>query len=503
MSSHRLVIKDAFRQLLGRVLSALAGFVVIKIMSPYLGPLRFGDYSTIMKYFAIRSALADFGLYVIAVRTLGRLKESNPSQLWNEYGKFIGARFVNIVIVYTVALILAYFLPAYTSNPYIIRGLPLGMIFSATFMAAGIIQLPLQLFWKMEQLSIGLVLARISQIIALMAIVYRAYPQIQFDGSQTSKFAFIAVIATVLISAITQFMYVFWQAHKVLPIKIQFSRNFIRDEIRSNRQYGLAYCLSSFHTLAVLILLSNYFPTAQWYAYTGIWALALALIEIFLIIPSALGNSLLHKVANYSTEDKRKSFGKFIQIIQRIGCIIGLNLFIRSNDIISIVGGTSYLGSGRSNPGANHILPFLGIVLALSFIKQVFNYLFVAEEKQHLLLSINLIGVIVGLAVWLWAIPQYGIIGGIVTQLTLELAFVIGSIITAYRHNIVPYIHRQSASIVTVATAIIAYFGWIYVYPQTHGIAEFFIYATIANTIILWLSYNYLRKTARWLTNNL
>ncbi len=137
------------------------------------------------------------------------------------------------------------------------------MIFSATFMAAGIIQLPLQLFWKMEQLSIGLVLARISQIIALIAIVYRVYPQIQFDGSQTSKFAFIAVIATVLISAITQFMYVFWQAHKVLPIKIQFSRNFIRDEIRSNRQYGLAYCLSSFHTLAVLILLSNYFPTAQ------------------------------------------------------------------------------------------------------------------------------------------------------------------------------------------------------------------------------------------------
>lgn len=472
-------------------------------MSPYLWPLRFGDYSTIMKYFAIRSALADFGLYVIAVRTLGRLKESNPTELSNEYGKFIGARFINIVIVYTIALILAYFLPAYTSNPYIIRWLPLGMVFSATFMAAGIIQLPLQLFWKMEQLSIGLVLARISQITALIIIVYRAYPQMQFDGSPVSKIAFLAVIGTVLISAITQFIYVFWQAHTTLPIKIQFSRQFIRDEIRSNRQYGLAYCLSSFHTLAVLILLSNYFPTAQWYTYTGIWALALALIEIFLIIPSALGNSLLHKVANYSTEDKRKSFGKFIQIIRRIGCVIGLNLFIRSNDIISIVWGTSYVGSNWSNPGANHILPFLGVVLALSFIKQVYNYLFVAEEKQNLLLSINLIGVIVGLAVWLWVIPHYGIIGGIVTQLTLELAFVIGSIITAYRHNITPYIHRKSVSVITITTAIIAYVWWIYVYPQTHSIAEFFIYAIIANTVILGLSYNYLRKTARWLTNNL
>jgi len=68
------------------------------------------------------------------------------------------------------------------------------MVFSATFMAAGIIQLPLQLFWKMEQLSIGLVAARISQIIALVTIVYRAYPQVQFDGSSGSKFAFIGVI---------------------------------------------------------------------------------------------------------------------------------------------------------------------------------------------------------------------------------------------------------------------------------------------------------------------
>jgi len=59
MNSHRLVIKDAVRQLIGRIISAAFGFVIIKIMTPYLGPLRYGDYSTILKYFAIWSALAD------------------------------------------------------------------------------------------------------------------------------------------------------------------------------------------------------------------------------------------------------------------------------------------------------------------------------------------------------------------------------------------------------------------------------------------------------------
>lgn len=70
MHAHKLVIKDAVWQLIGRIISAAFGFLIIKIMTPYLGPLRYGDYSTILKYFAIRSALADLGLYVLAVKQM-------------------------------------------------------------------------------------------------------------------------------------------------------------------------------------------------------------------------------------------------------------------------------------------------------------------------------------------------------------------------------------------------------------------------------------------------
>ena len=73
-----------------------------------------------------------------------------------------------IVVVYTVALVVAYFLPAYTNNPYLIWGLPLGMVFSAMFIGTNMLQLPLQLFWKMEQVSIALVLARVAQLIVLV-----------------------------------------------------------------------------------------------------------------------------------------------------------------------------------------------------------------------------------------------------------------------------------------------------------------------------------------------
>ena len=94
-------------------------------MTPYLGPLQYGDYSTILKYFAIWTALADLGLYVLAVKRLGAIKDQNKDpehkELKQEYGKFVGTRIIIMAAVYIVAIVVAYLLPAYTSNPYLVR----------------------------------------------------------------------------------------------------------------------------------------------------------------------------------------------------------------------------------------------------------------------------------------------------------------------------------------------------------------------------------------------
>ena len=118
--SYKLVVKDAFWQIFGRILSAIAGLLVIKMITPYLGPERFGDYSTILKYFAIWAALADFGLYVIALQKLGKIKEESYDKLKEYYAKFVSTRFLLIFVVYTTAIVVAYLIPAYSSNPYLI-----------------------------------------------------------------------------------------------------------------------------------------------------------------------------------------------------------------------------------------------------------------------------------------------------------------------------------------------------------------------------------------------
>lgn len=506
MSWHKLVIKDAARQLAWRIISALFWFLTIKIMTPYLWPLRYWDYSTILKYFAIWTALADLGLYVLAVKQLGKIKEENKdpnnTKLKEEYWKFVWTRLFIMSIIYFIAIIVAYLLPAYTSNLYLIWWLPFGMIFSASFMFAWIQQLPLQIFRKMKYLSISLITARLSQLLILIPVVYLIFKKIEFNWSNLSIIAFCAILFSVVASWIWQNLEIHFRSRKILPLKIKFDRKFIKNIIWKNRQYWVSYYLSSFHTLIVLLFLWRFFPTSWWFHYAWIWALALSLIEILLIIPSSLWNSLLHKISNYSLFDKRRSIWSLMTIIFWIWWIIAINFYLFSDQIILIVSGKEYIWNFLSinNRWSNQILPFLWLVLRQSFIKQVFNYLFVATDRQNVLLIINSIWVAIWILIWIYTIPKYWLLGWIITQLTLEFLFMFWAIITSIIKKISPIINRKKTAILFL---ILLVFGTIWYFITNIyklNIWSFIIIAIVLNWLLIFSSLKNIKKISHWLT---
>lgn len=504
--SSRLVIKDAARQLIWRVISALFGFVIIKIITPYLWPLRYGDYSTILKYFAIWTALADLWLYVLAVKRLGEIKDKdkdpNQTQLKEEYGKFVGTRIIIMSVIYVVAIVVAYLLPAYTSNEYIIRWLPLWMIFSASFMFAGIQQLPLQIFWKMKWLSYSLIIARLSQLLILIPSVYIFFKYVDFSTpSKVSIAAFCMILFSVVASGVGQNVEIHFRAKKLLPLKIKFDKQFTKNIIKRNRKYWVSYYLSSFHTLIILMFLGWFFPTSKWIDYAGIWALALSLIEILLIIPSSLWNSLLHKISSFSTESKRRNIGNLLNLILRIWVCVTANFRVFSDQVINFVWWKDFLGnfSSISERWSNQVLPFLGVVLLLSFIKQVYNYLFVSVDKQNVLLKINWIWVIIGIAVWIYSIPKRWLAGWVITQVLIEILFMIWAIVVARQHKVYPLKKSsQTIKILGIFLFFLTIWTLFKIYINTSDWTRF-LRALWINFGILWISRTTIKDIARGL----
>lgn len=456
-----LVIKDAVWQILWRVASALWGFLVIKMITPYLWPLRFGDYSTILKYFAIWSAFADFGLYVIWLKMLGIVKnnkdassdDTTTQKLTDLYGKIIWTRLFMICVVYTLAIIVAYLIPSYTQNPYLVWGLPIGMLFSASFMSAGILQTPLQLFWKMEQVSIGLILARVSQVAVLIGVIYLGRSNIDFSWSTAHITPFVRILVSVLISGIVQSVYVLRQSNKYLPIRPQLDRSFTRSFLNDNWQYGIAYYLSSFHTLIVLILLSVFYPTIEGYTYAGTRALGLSLIEILLIVPSSLGNSLIHSSGHQDIGEQKAKFGALSMLVIWIGCFVTIMFLLFWTPLIAFLGGTKYLSTATTR-WADTILPYLGIVITLSFAKQVYNYLFVSVGKHNSLLRTNLFGVTCGLLIGIPALLHRQLLWGIITQLVLEAGFLIWAVWIAWKYQLLPTLEWRKLIVILWSVAV-------------------------------------------------
>lgn len=340
-SSHKLVIKDALWQLFGRIVSALFWFVITKIISSYLWPLRYWDYWTIFRFFARWTALVDFWIYVIAVKRLGQIKNETywdwteipaldpNSELSKTYWKFVWTRVFLIIVIYTIAIVTAYLIPAYTSNPYIIWWLPLAMCYSASNMYAWIQQLPLQIFWKMKRLTWSLIIARLSQLVVLLPVVFYFFSNVDFQNPSENTpvmiLAFCLVTFSVVASSLGQNVEMHLRTKDLLPLKININIPFIKALLKENWKYGFSYFFSSFHTLLVLMFLWWFFPTAAGFKYAWIWALALSLIEILLIIPSSLWNSLLHKIPHYTDENKKKSLWNLMLLVGWIGALIAID----------------------------------------------------------------------------------------------------------------------------------------------------------------------------------
>ena len=537
-SSHKLVIKDALWQLFWRIVSALFWFVITKIISSYLWPLRYWDYWTIFRFFARWTALVDFWIYVIAVKQLWAIKNKaygdwteipalDPnSELSQTYWKFVWTRIFLIIVIYTIAIVTAYLIPAYTSNPFIIWGLPLAMCYSASNMYAWIQQLPLQIFWKMKRLTWSLIIARFSQLIVLLPVVFYFFSNIDFQESTvTTPFmilAFCLVVFSVVASSLGQNVEMHLRTKDLLPLKINIHIPFIKELLKKNWKYWFSYFFSSFHTLLVLMFLWWFFPTAQGFKYAWIWALALSLIEILLIIPSSLGNSLLHKIPHYSDENKKRSLGNLMLLVWWIWAIIAINFWVFAEDIIVFVSSKSFLGTRDSiaNWWSNQVLPFLGIVLVLSFIKQVYNYLFVALEKQNLLFWINLVWVVLWAIVWVFLIPKYGLLWGVITQVFIESMFTFWAIRLGAAKNLTPLFEKKPL-LQLLGILVLFSFIWYFIHEYliwARGVGislfsmqlgiwaremiRFFIIAIIYNLILLWLSIPAIKKVAKGLTSD-
>jgi len=142
-------------------------------------------------------------------------------------------------------------------------------------------------------------------------------------------------------------------------------------------------------------------------------------------------------------------------------------------------------------------------VLVLSFVKQVYNYLFVAVEEQNILFKNNVIGVILGVALGLYVIPRRNLLGGVITQIFIECVYTFGAMRIAKGKGLTPVVQKKPfwtlAAILLLACGI----GWginQYLVHDTTNWIHFLVCALVFNGAILLTSFRSVKTIAKGLT---
>lgn len=519
MKSYNLVLKDAFWQIFGKVVSALIGFLVVKLITPYLGPLRYGDYSTVLNYFVLWTAFADFGLYVISLKDLGEMRHSgqSDSELSIRYSQYVWSRFFMIWIIYAVAMMVAYMLPSYTSNIYLLRGLPLGMVYSATALGGSMFRLPLQLNWDMKHVTIALFLARIAQILVLILTIYVFAPVDSFSVENLPLAVFLAVVWSALVSAIVEFLYVYFVGNKhIRLVRVSFL-SFWKEFIVEKWKYGMSQFFAGLYIPLILVLLSVLYPTIEWFEYVGQWWLALSLVGMLLIVPSSLGNSMLHKVSWSDLKSQSYNFWSFFLLMLWLWLLLLVNFLIYAKPIIYFVSWEKYLSwlnmtvydsiwyvfshlsiLDQTMLWADFLLPMFAIILLISFVKNVFTYAFVASHNHNSLFKVNMVSVIVWLVIGYLLVDEFQLVWALLGQLIFGVTFLILYLSESLRLHILPrFLWKDVLKV--VGFFLLLWIAWYFVDIKSDQFLLFIGSAAILNLAVLGIWFKWLKRVAKGL----
>ena len=85
MSLPRRIAYNAVFTSGAKILGTVLALVSIGFITRYLGKEGFGDYSTVLAFFAFFSAIADLGLYAISTREISRPESDERNILGNVF----------------------------------------------------------------------------------------------------------------------------------------------------------------------------------------------------------------------------------------------------------------------------------------------------------------------------------------------------------------------------------------------------------------------------------
>jgi len=438
LSTARKVLSNTVYQLIGRFSMAAMAVIILKLITGYLGVAGYGNYVTIYEFLGFFAIFADMGIYTIAVREMAVNEKKIPIVI----GNIMGLRSTLAIIMLIIAVGTAFLLPQYQSSR-----IPMGILIASvtTFftMLQNTLCSVLQIHYKMQYSTLAMILGKLVSVLYVIFIIFYLYPKFGVGASlaliQNLRLAglepnlasfpleqgFLHLIFGGLLGSVVMYAVTRHYVHRLEKFKNQFDLKYWISVLKTSIPYGLALILNNIYFKVDVLILSLMLDPKQAGMQTGMYGVAMRILEMLVIIPVYFMNSVL-PIMMKLIKEKSKKIHVLIQysfdFLIATGAPILVGIGVLSIEIVRLISTKNFVSHfDQGIMGSDVVLQILMFALVFSFVNSLFGFILVALGKQIKLLWINSLCVMFNLGANILVIPYYGFIGAAFTSVFTEL----------------------------------------------------------------------------------
>lgn len=387
------VILNSFLKVFSTVALSLFS---IRLITGYLGQDGFGDYSTVLAFFAFFSAIADLGLSSVTVREISREGADEKKIL----SKVLSLRLTSSLIVFLLSPLLI-LLFDYS------RDLKIGI-----FIAAGAI-----LFSTLSLMLNGVFQKRLAMDkVALVEFLGKLFQVALVVLAVREDWGFLAIAATLLASLSFNALVVLYLSRRYVKFSPHFDFAYWKMFLHESLPMGATAIITFAYFKLDTIILSVLQPSAH----VGIYNVAYKIMENLIFFPAMLAGLILPLLSRFIFTDRAqfeeiadKTFKVFLIIIAPI--VVGT--FFLAPDIIRIVSGGGFQESVL-------VLRILIFALGFIFFGHFFTMLLVVGNAQKKLMQMLLFAAAFNIALNMFLITRYSYTGAAISSVATEVLVV-------------------------------------------------------------------------------
>jgi O-antigen/teichoic acid export membrane protein len=407
-----------------KIAATALALVSIGFITRYLGKDGFGDYATMLAFFAFFNAAADLGLATVTAREISR-EGANESRV---LGNVVALRLTISLVALLLTPLLVLFLPYSPELKLSILIAAAAFVFSSTSMVLnGIFQKHL----VMDRVALVELVGKVIQLgVIVMAVVW--------------DLGFTAVIMSLLAYMLFNAVVVYWISRRYATFSLHFDWTYWKNFLKLSAPVGIAAFIGFTYFKMDTILLSFLRSSAE----VGIYNVAYKVVESLIFFPAMVAGLVLPLMSRFVFSDRPKFeiiANKTLKVFLVLVVPLVVGGFLLAPHIISIVGGAGFAESAQ-------VLRILIFSLAFIFFGQFFNTVLVVGNLQKQLMIALGAAAVFNITLNLFLIREYSYLGAAATSVATEmLVAILSFVMTRHFLQYSPRINRAGSILLSGA----------------------------------------------------